>query len=61
MAALTLRAIDGLDGPAFAAALALTGGALAASLVGQGAWQGWWPAGIGASILWFRVAVMGKA
>lgn len=55
--ALTLRAIERLEGLPLALALALTGGGLAASLVGQGAWQGWWPAGIGASLVWFSLAV----
>ena len=54
--AFTLRAVEPLGGPPFAAALALAAGGLAASLVGQGAWQGWWPAGIGASLVWFRLA-----
>ncbi len=33
--------------------LALFAGAFAISVVGHGAWQGWWIAVLGASILWF--------
>jgi exopolysaccharide production protein ExoQ len=26
------------------------------SLVGHGAWQGWWAASLGTAVVWFRVA-----
>jgi hypothetical protein len=26
------------------------------SLVGHGAWQGWWPAAIGAALVWLRAS-----
>lgn len=56
VAALTMRRLGDLSGLRFAAALALVAAALAVAMVGQGAWQGWWPAGIGAAILWFRLS-----
>jgi O-antigen ligase len=36
--------------------LALFAAVAAVALVGHGAWQGWWPAAIGAAIVWFRSA-----
>ena len=30
--------------------------ACAVSLVGHGAWQGWWAASLGTAVVWFRVA-----
>jgi hypothetical protein len=36
--------------------LGLMAGVAAVSLVGHGAWQGWWPAAIGAAVVWFRFA-----
>jgi O-antigen ligase len=53
IAALLVRAIERLDTPECAAMAALIMAALADSLVGQGAWQGWWPAGIAAALVWF--------
>jgi hypothetical protein len=38
------------------AAAALLGAAASVSLIGHGAWQGWWAASIGAAVVWFRVA-----
>ena len=40
--------------------LALLGGVAAVSLVGHGAWQGWWAAAVGAAIVWFRSLPSGK-
>ncbi|HEY8382667.1 MAG TPA: O-antigen ligase family protein [Microvirga sp.] len=51
---LVLRGLGGLPRLEAAAALALVGAAGAVALVGHGAWQGWWPAGIGAAVVWFR-------
>ena len=53
---LTLRAIAEWPARKLAPALALLVGVEAASLVGHGAWQGWWAAAIGAAMIWFRVA-----
>lgn len=38
-----------------APSLALLAAAAAVSFVGHGVWQGWWPAVIGAAIVWFRI------
>jgi exopolysaccharide production protein ExoQ len=54
---LALRSVAGLPRPALAAALALMGGVAAVSIVGHGAWQGWWPAAIGAAVVWLRAAL----
>jgi O-antigen ligase len=54
VAALLLRGMAGLGRAELAAATALLAAGLADSLVGQGAWQGWWPAAIGAALVWFR-------
>lgn len=51
---LLLRLMAGLRRDLLAPRLALLMGAAAVSLVGQGAWQGWWPAALGAAILWLR-------
>lgn len=53
---LLLRLLSGLRDEALAPRLALLAGAAAVSLVGHGAWQGWWPAALGAAILWIRFA-----
>jgi O-antigen ligase len=37
------------------AAFATFAGAISIAAVGHGAWQGWWIAALGASIVWFRV------
>jgi O-antigen ligase len=54
VAALLLRGMAGLGRAELAAATALLAAGLADSLVGQGAWQGWWPAAIGAALVWFK-------
>jgi O-antigen ligase len=54
VAALVLRTMAALGRAEAAVAVALLAAGLADSLVGQGAWQGWWPAAIGASLVWFR-------
>jgi hypothetical protein len=36
--------------------MALLAAVVAISLIGHGAWQGWWPAAIGAAIVWLRAA-----
>jgi O-antigen ligase len=51
---LLMRALQLLDPVPCAAVTALIMAALADSMVGQGAWQGWWPAGIGAAAVWFQ-------
>lgn len=56
LAFLLLRGMSGLPVERFAPRLALLMSAAAVSLVGQGAWQGWWPAAIGAAIVWLRFA-----
>lgn len=52
---LILRQVARLSPGEFAPSLALMGAAAAVSLVGHGVWQGWWPAVIGAAIVWFRI------
>ena len=54
---LTLRALGRFPRRDFAAMLAFAGTVAAVSLVGHGAWQGWWPAAIGTAIVWFRFAL----
>jgi O-antigen ligase len=54
---LTLRALGRFRHRDFAPMLALAAAAAAVSLVGHGAWQGWWPAAIGTAIVWFRFAL----
>jgi O-antigen ligase len=39
-----------------AVSLALLAAVAAVSLVGHGAWQGWWPAAIGAAVVWLRAS-----
>lgn len=51
---LTLRSLAQLAPERLAPRLALFAAVFAVSLVGHGAWQGWWPAAIGAAIVWFR-------
>jgi O-antigen ligase len=51
---LLLRLMASLRTESLAPRLALLMGAAAVSLVGHGAWQGWWPAALGAAILWLR-------
>jgi O-antigen ligase len=53
---LTLRALARLPLREWAPAAALFGAAASVSLIGHGAWQGWWAASIGAAAVWFRVA-----
>jgi exopolysaccharide production protein ExoQ len=52
----TLRELWRLPAPQRVAAAALLGAAASVSLIGHGAWQGWWAASIGAAVVWFRVA-----
>lgn len=54
--ALLLRNLAALPRGALAPRLALLMGATAVSLVGHGAWQGWWPAALGTALLWLRFA-----
>jgi exopolysaccharide production protein ExoQ len=51
---LVLQALGRVPRPRVAAMLALLAGICAVSLVGHGAWQGWWAAAIGAATVWFR-------
>ena len=53
---LTIKALGRFPRGDLAPMLALMAGAAAVSLVGHGAWQGWWPAAIGAAIVWFGFA-----
>jgi O-antigen ligase len=53
---LTLRELWRLPPPQRVAAAGLLGAAASVSLIGHGAWQGWWAASIGAAVVWFRVA-----
>jgi O-antigen ligase len=55
VALLALRSPARRGARALAPRLALFGGAAAVALVGHGAWQGWWAAALGASIVWFRI------
>jgi O-antigen ligase len=50
---LLLRSFRTLPPERLAPRLALFCAAGVASLVGHGAWQGWWPAAIGAAVVWF--------
>lgn len=50
---LLLLRLSQLPASEMAPRLALFSGAFAISVVGHGAWQGWWIAVLGASILWF--------
>jgi O-antigen ligase len=54
---LTLKALGRFRRRDFAPMLALAAAVAAVSLVGHGAWQGWWPAAIGTAIVWFRFAL----
>lgn len=51
---LTLLRLAGLPRRRLAAALSLLALVAAVSLVGHGAWQGWWAAAVGAAVAWFR-------
>jgi O-antigen ligase len=53
---LTVRELWRLPPPRRVAAAALLGAAASVSLIGHGAWQGWWAASLGAAVIWFRVA-----
>jgi len=54
--AFLLRSIAQLDAHAAAPRLALVAGAGMVALVGHGAWQGWWIAGLGLAAVLFRTA-----
>jgi O-antigen ligase len=53
---MTLRTLSRLPPRQWAAAIAVLVGVASVSLVGHGAWQGWWAASVGAALVWFRVA-----
>ncbi len=53
---LLLRTIARLPGEVQAVSLALVAAVVVVSLVGHGAWQGWWPAAIAAAIVWLRAS-----
>jgi O-antigen ligase len=53
---LVLRSLGRVPRRDLAPMLGLMAGVAAVSLVGHGAWQGWWPAAIGAAVVWFRFA-----
>ena len=52
----SLRSLSRFPRRDLAPMLGLMAGVEAVSLVGHGAWQGWWPAAIGAAVVWFRFA-----
>lgn len=58
---LLVRALAGLSRAARLAAIPLLAAVVAVSLVGHGAWQGWWPAAIGAAVVWLRLAAAGES
>lgn len=53
---LLLKRIARLPGEFQAVSLTLVAAIVVVSLVGHGAWQGWWPAAVGAAIVWLRAA-----
>ena len=53
---LMLRAVSRLPLWQLTFAVPFVAAACAVSLVGHGAWQGWWAASLGAAVVWFRVA-----
>lgn len=53
---LTLRAVARHPHSVRSASLALIAGAAPVSLVGHGAWQGWWAASLGAAMIWTLAA-----
>jgi O-antigen ligase len=53
---LLVRRIAALPSEMLAVSLALLAAVAAVSLVGHGAWQAWWPAVIGAAVVWLRAA-----
>jgi len=54
---LLFRRLGQLPDPALAAPLAALAAALAVALVSHGAWQGWWIAVLGATVILLRAAV----
>ncbi|MCG7392620.1 O-antigen ligase family protein [Microvirga sp. ACRRW] len=56
IAFLILRAMWHLPHLIRSASLALLAGVVPVSLVGHGAWQGWWAASLGAAIIWMQAA-----
>jgi O-antigen ligase len=53
---LVLLRLKDLPADRLAPRLALFGAVAAISLIGHGAWQGWWPAAVGAAVVWLRSA-----
>jgi O-antigen ligase len=53
---LMLRAVSQLPLGQLRFAVPFVAAACAVSLVGHGAWQGWWAASLGTAVVWFRVA-----
>ncbi len=49
-----MRALANVGNPRFAPSVALVAAIASIALVAHGAWQGWWIASIGATIVWFR-------
>jgi O-antigen ligase len=56
VALLVLKNLAALPPERLAPALALFAAVASVSLVGHGAWQGWWPAAIGAAVVWLMAA-----
>ena len=53
---LLVRRLASFSRALLAPSMALLAAITAISLVGHGAWQGWWPAAIGAAVVWLRAA-----
>ena len=57
---LAMHRIDGQPRAARALGLALVAAIFSVGMIGQGAWQGWWAAAIGASVVWLKAAEIGS-
>jgi O-antigen ligase len=53
---LLVRRLASLPPALLAHSMALLAAVTGISLIGHGAWQGWWPAAIGAAVVWLRAA-----
>jgi exopolysaccharide production protein ExoQ len=56
---LGLRSLASSDPDRLAPRLGLFAAVVGISLIGHGAWQGWWAAAIGAAVVWFRFGERG--
>jgi O-antigen ligase len=57
---LAMHRIDGQPRAARALGLALIAAIFSVGMIGHGAWQGWWAAAIGASVVWLKAAGIGS-